>query len=688
MFLTDALDGATFLDDAPETPAPLFAVRAFKTAIFGTPQPVEYKSKRVELKQPMEQQAGGIDEKANPDFNPIDSQERGISTDIPAQEDLVASEILRRDKFDNHASPTKGILLTPGTATTRRKTVSFSARKEYRDRAESPEKLVGLERTSIISGSGLGYEPPRKQSALTKTLIELSTKRSSPPAAATQPPASAPQDLPTKPSVKDKATDSRASEPIVDLTIDLNQPRSRSGQHWKAEYDEYHRNSTREMKKMIQYGQNVRSYAAKKDYEATTLNEKLQKELAKVARMEAKVSKLAKQLKMANAQGPQGESEQARLIGELAQQTAMVVRYQKKAEHYRTAIRRRASNTVRDDRSLVVDESLLNKGEELDNPFEKASMQAESQGLRELATLAEKRAAKLEDENKRLKRNLSRVKEEMTNYDSRRQAKEERLKKREERHKAAREQCEAELAKLKVEHHRLLQAFQVHGKGLQQHVPSVRNFLISETGIRAAHVQDRKENKAPSPATRQNQALQSSLSPRKRRSQKSAVDIWTAERPNNNPEPQPLPNIEGKTPASAPGEPDTQCVLHEIDQNHTTSDPHPPPPTETRKAQTQPENIRPATKQPSPKRDIADDLMKLPSFRQQLQRSTTGRSASLLGNCVGGSRTNTMGSVRTSSLSAERAAAAKARLAERKRSGEKKKGLEDKGKSLRESEIF
>ena len=649
--------------------------------------------------QPTEEQAVEDDGSEEPSHKRPYSETTGVPPGIvvQARENLAIPKSARSSRLDQFVSPTKSILLTPGTAATRRKTVSFSARKEIRGHVESPDNPVELEGThtaKVNSESGRAPQPPRKQSALTKTLIELSTKRSSPPTAAIQLTESTAQNLSIKLNDGNKISEPQSSEPVVDFTIDLSQPRSRSGQHWKAEYEEYHRNSSREMKKIIQYGQNVKSYAVKKDYEATTLNEKLQNELVKAARMETKVSKLAKQLKTANAQGPQGDSGQARLIGELAQQTAMGVKYQKRAEQYRKAISRRSSTFVSNDQSIIMDDSLPEAAKDPSNSLESLSKQTELQNLREAAVAAEKRAAKLEDENIRLKRNLARVKEEMTTYDSRRKAKEERLKKREERHKASKEQYEAELAKLKVEYHMLLQASEIYGKGLQQNVPPIRNFLTNETGNKSLILQDTKDDAVHPSATAQQQTQQPSSSPPRNPSQKPAVDIWTATSPNNNPERHASPSNKAKPLAPPPLEPDIPRALLEIDRNRTTPQPSSPPATKPPKAQLRSENIRQATPKPFPKRDIVDDSIKIPSSRQQLHQSTVGRSASLLSNRVGASRTSTMGSTRTSSLSAERAAAAKARLAERKRSGgdkrkkEKMMMMEEKIGSLRESEVF
>src|SRR3569833_257094 len=75
--------------EQPDTPAPVFAARAFKTALFGTPARVD----RAPL----------------PAVNTV----------------AVTKDICGDDKEPKSPAKPPGILLTPGTATARRKRVSF-----------------------------------------------------------------------------------------------------------------------------------------------------------------------------------------------------------------------------------------------------------------------------------------------------------------------------------------------------------------------------------------------------------------------------------------------------------------------------------------------------------------------------------------------------------------------------------
>ena len=100
--------------EPPETPAPVFAVRAFKHAIFGTPQTTQPKARRhsnadngrpkdIEYKPP---RPGLHRPKSSGDAYTLVNQDAQ-----PVVEPL--------------SSPTKGILMTPGTAAARKKNVTF-----------------------------------------------------------------------------------------------------------------------------------------------------------------------------------------------------------------------------------------------------------------------------------------------------------------------------------------------------------------------------------------------------------------------------------------------------------------------------------------------------------------------------------------------------------------------------------
>lgn len=320
--------------EPPETPAPIFAVRALKSAIFGSPK----------------------------------SDDDEVHT-MPTQASKIPT--LRRD-FTAPApapSPTKSILLTPGTVVARRKTVTFGETRRNLDKGiedlmtaptprppggfpspwstkkESPSKQSSARRTNKFTQSLLDARSDR-----TSSTISLSPRQDSPPTTkisketrSTQEVKaigagdSLPRSQKLEPLKKDNGVSGAAatlSEPIHivrDETLNLDEPRSKSGQYWKKEFDEYQSRSSREIKSLLKY----RHVAKSKDAEVTKLTDRL---------------------------------------------------------------------------SLTKDDN------------------QELRQLKEKLREAERKVSRLEEENASLKGTLSRVKKEMKNYDSRRRVKEEKMK--------------------------------------------------------------------------------------------------------------------------------------------------------------------------------------------------------------------------------------------------------------------
>ena len=624
-------------------------------------------------------------------------------------------------KVDLLASPTKGILLTPGTGATRRKTVSFGSLIAA-DAQKEEEQLSPTESKREIApecrnDSKVRKPSPRIQprhSSLTKTLIQMSKQKVDDHAISVT---SREERFALEP-VSNNGTQMENTAQSPDNTVDLSQPRSRSGQHWKTEYEQYHKRSNIEMKKMIMYGQNVKSYAVKKDSEATCLGEKLKKELAKVSAMEKKVSKLAARLNTAYAHGPEGEGEQTRLVSELAQQTALAIRYKQKADRYRRAMQKedRADGSDGDGDTVQVSEEAFQEThreadlpEVVAQPVENGNLHAQLETLRVSAKKTEDQVARLEAENSALKQSLARVKSEMMSYEARRQAREERYKRREAKSKADQKACETQLAKLTVEHQNLLLASRqsTNAEVLAHPQPTAcSDGHINDIGDAKSRTKEgSKTNTEPSGQYRVSKPY---VSPRKSRLQRSTVDIWTLSSPRDaadnvspSKEPTELP------PSSVRH--DIQRTLKEIDQNlipeqHTdtktkseahisraSNDAHKVPTDTIPQPHPQSEIPSPVHQEPAivssphptvklnthlpsdPAKRDPSDMMGKSTVKTSI--ATVGRSASLLSRV--GSRASTMTSVRGSALSAERAAAAKARLAAR--SAEKRRGGDGRG---------
>jgi len=690
-------DGTSYLDEPPETPAPLFAIRAFKTAIFGTPHPYQR-----EIKQPVQpSQEDRLSGPNAPAWRPESSYALDGSDGISSDPFHFADKPAVQARLDPSASPAKGILLTPGTAASRRKTVSFgNMDAKHQKEAKQPmnDKAGAETEFPVESGHDAAPEEKPRQSTLTRTLIELSKQK---PAKEQTPVNMDYQGKSGKGVIGMEFRTDSVIGPNADVTVDLSQPHSRSGQYWKVKYDQYHKRSHREMKKIIKYGQNVKSYAVKKDAEATSLSENLNIALAKVATMEAEVSKLAILSRSAQSGGPKQEGNHIRLVSDLAQQTAMAIKYKQQADGFKAVLQKQGS-------IKVFEESQENLGAEAksDAPLEVASINAELDSLRATASAAENQAIKLEKENAALKRSLARVKEEMMSYETKRQAREERLKKREAKHKAAREECETRLAQLTFAHEELLRASgELPVVDMTAEILSIQKEAgmqdILEDQTEANHIPtDGKENAQPFKSDEQ--AKTPYISPRKRRLQNPIVDIWTPSSPREDGN-QASPSKEPTQLPPSSVKHDIQRTLKEIDRNliptqspatnqHLATKPNLSPqipnPTLPESNTTIPSATHPlhdrrrTISSPRPSIiNVTSSPAKLPqpphssridtAASEQLLVASKGRSGSLKARVVG-SRTSTMGSGRASSMSLERAAAAKARLA--RRSAEKRRG--------------
>jgi hypothetical protein len=180
-------------------------------------------------------------------------------------------------------SPTKGILMTPGTAAARRKTVTFgdyvadNAKSKVKEGSKTglpvdfPGKFPSpwVQPADKIEDAGTPHDRKRGRSKLTEDLHKARDE-----------------------SAKKKATeignqkneDSKLGEQDCS---DADEPDSESGRYWKREYDMYRENTTREMKKLIAKQRAAKSFAREKDLQCTDLADQLRQEKRKVEKLEA-----------------------------------------------------------------------------------------------------------------------------------------------------------------------------------------------------------------------------------------------------------------------------------------------------------------------------------------------------------------------------------------------------------------
>jgi hypothetical protein len=278
-----------FLDDTqvdqPDTPGPVFAARALKRAIFGTP-------------------AGPIDA--------VDSQrDQMIDSEQASQEDSESK------------TPHKpaGILLTPGTGTSRRKRVSFG--RDVLDKGGNP--LNGKGNSAESQGKGLDGVPSGKGfKRRTKLMEALENSRRINSAASS---GGEKQNAPPATEVDSEDDWEEDGEDFCshDITVDLNEPHSQSGKYWKLEFEQYHQDAKAEMEKLLKYKQLAKSFAKMKDAEAIDMQQKLREEQEKVVAMEKKISEMAASIASKRLRGEDTGSQQ--LMKDLAKQTALAVQY-------------------------------------------------------------------------------------------------------------------------------------------------------------------------------------------------------------------------------------------------------------------------------------------------------------------------------------------------------------------------
>ena len=422
--------------EAPETPAPVFAARALKSAIFGTP--------------------ALLDEEA---IHEIEKEENEAET--------MGAKSAKNLQFGS-VSPTKpqGILLTPGTATSRRKTVSFGhevvdkVEKNANEKGSTKSGTVGMRHNSGESK----LDQPLKSTRLTKALEDAregrtgrtSTEESrnsfeSQPLLDIESKTNDKKRIETRsdrrPSKSGKSNQDLMQELMTgekfdsDMTMDLNEPHSQSGKYWKSEFEQYHEEAQAEMKKLTKYKNLAKSYAKKKDAEALHLAEKLKEEQRRVVSMEDKISNLSTHIAATGLNCQEDNSPE--LIRELARQTALAVQYRVQVEEFRAALegndeKTSAPNSGKRFTSLRTEQTLLDTHRELkkarDQLKEISTLRDEVRGLKQNLATAEGTTKKLQEENTKLIQELFhadlRLEKEVEKSEKRRQSWQERLQKK------------------------------------------------------------------------------------------------------------------------------------------------------------------------------------------------------------------------------------------------------------------
>ncbi|EMC97154.1 hypothetical protein BAUCODRAFT_155923 [Baudoinia panamericana UAMH 10762] len=262
--------------EPPETPAPVFAVRAFKHAIWGTPQTTQPNARRYSNTEHVRPRAQG----PRADRPPLAARPksagdaRGLRDD---REPLVPEPV---------ASPTKGILLTPGTATAKRKTVSFGdhvnnneAKRPVKTglpddcpgKFPSPWSNAGADNDDLDEHAEKGAGSGKLTRALEQAREE-SVERTA------------------KMVRHDEAPDADGGRPVRDCC-----------KAWKTQYDSYRESSQREIRKLIVKHKAAKSFAKEKDFQCTDLADQLRIEKKRAEKLEKRTAELEAQIEAMQA---------------------------------------------------------------------------------------------------------------------------------------------------------------------------------------------------------------------------------------------------------------------------------------------------------------------------------------------------------------------------------------------------
>ncbi|KAI1825608.1 hypothetical protein F4861DRAFT_500966 [Xylaria intraflava] len=278
--------------DGPDTPAPVFAARAIKNAIWG-------QSTATNKDHPA----------AKPKSNETHRAKTATNTTTTAGATTAAAAAAEKEIAADNRSPNKlnSILLTPGTGTSRRKRVSFGQ-----------DVKAGNTEPSPFTSSSTRDGKQRKKTTLQQALENArSSERKAP--------GSQGEVFEDNHTDEEWEWDDENACCNHDVTVDLNEPHSESGKYWKAEWARYREEAKSDIEQLVKYKVNARSFAAKKDTEASQLAQKLKEEQAKVTEMEKQMADMATRLAAARKHGT-GE-DNAVLMTDLGKQTSLVAEY-------------------------------------------------------------------------------------------------------------------------------------------------------------------------------------------------------------------------------------------------------------------------------------------------------------------------------------------------------------------------
>jgi hypothetical protein len=417
-------------------------------------------------------------------------------------------------------SPTKlpGILLTPGTATTRRKTVSFGTEVSNNDDQDAARDVAQKNKQNLSTQKQESSYKASRKTPLTRTLelaretkarnsgfeVNRGSLRSQQLIDLGQDIQDVEGETTKQPSTTKTGTSQASNQELLqelisgdefdgDMTMDLNEPHSQSGKYWKSEYEQYHEQAKAEMQKLLKYKQLAKSYAKKKDAETLVLTEKLKEEQRRITAMEDRISKLSAQIVTPGFVGHEGECSE--LVKDLAKQTALALQYKAQVEEFRVEEERKKAQASASEGGRFVssrtEESLTDTRRGLRTTPEQlrdlAPLRPEVKDLRQALLTLEKSNSKLQEDNTKLTRHLlhaeSCLEKEEDKSKKLLQATEEQLQKKVEAYKSLQQDYNTLKEKAKAQRgnaEHLLRKRHEQVVGLRRELASVRRELVDQ----------------------------------------------------------------------------------------------------------------------------------------------------------------------------------------------------------------
>lgn len=299
--------------------------------------------------------------------------------------------------------------MTPGTATLRRKSVSFGhdvkdkdavATREGRRAGRSrPSRSASLTRALEIAKEEKSNRSAQRGSVELPQSLNLDTKAIT---LELQPSAfwRKESDYLIKPDLLEELA---RDDPDGGMTMDLNKPHSQSGRYWKSEFHKYHEEAQIQMKRLLQYKEGAKDFARKKDAEVLELKQQLKEAERKIAATEDQKSRSSRRKIRTEGFESDDDFDVPRLVKELAKKTALCEQYKKQIDTSRYASE---SSAGRDKKNLL-SQDLLTMTAGKDGSTHVELLREEILHLQSTLKKAEKETMKLQDENKQLKEELS-----------------------------------------------------------------------------------------------------------------------------------------------------------------------------------------------------------------------------------------------------------------------------------------